>query len=543
MRDRRAAPRPPRVRARGAAIAAFVVLAAMAPAAASAAGTQEVAAELPYTCTFPSGQRPAAVRVSATFPDRAAAGEAFTPTDVTTTVVLPAEAVADLTAAGATTARAATRLTVGVTRNEAAAEATWRGTAEPVALPESGPLTLTTMGDVPSVTGRGDGDLTFSAGALAVDLALGTADGTPAGPGPLTVDCAPDGDPPALQPLVTVPVGPGTPAPGGAPSSPDASPGSPAPSAGPPDGPRDGSQDGPQEPEGPAEHQGDRAPRGEGDPPGGTAAADRDAPPCRYDDEHPSTPSSLNAYVTGHTNVNKLKGASLQPAFCMLIEQGNPVDGPPDPDHLVFDTASRADLHHEGRRRTPPFESTFLTFDFVPVKATMVLEQTGPVTIDARIRMRLTDLRTTTDTYVRAPLLLRVTALEVNGTPLAVAPGCRTTSPLTSPEPDPAAHPGDHLVLYGRGEQELGLPATGYLLLSGGTLTGEVTVPAFTGCGTADGENLDRLLTASVSGPGNHVKQIQGQTCSIANPVFGDEFNAPQCTEDLQPAVVPRPER
>ncbi|CAM5523072.1 hypothetical protein SHIRM173S_11111 [Streptomyces hirsutus] len=86
------------------------------------------------------------------------------------------------------------------------------------------------------------------------------------------------------------------------------------------------------------------------------------------------------------------------------------------------------------------------------------------------------------------------------------------------------------------------MPATGYLLLSGGVLSGEATVPAFTGCG-AGGENLDRLLTASVSGPGNQIKQVQGQTCSIANPVFGDEFNAPQCTSDLQPHVIPVPER
>ncbi|CAM5523028.1 hypothetical protein SHIRM173S_11110 [Streptomyces hirsutus] len=432
---RAAASRPPRIRARSAAIAAFVVLAAMVPAVASAAGTQEVDAELPYVCTLPSGRQPAEVRVSAAFPDRVKAGEAISPTDVTTTVELPAEAVADLTALKAATAQAATRLTVGVAQNESAAEATWRGTAEPVALPGSGPLTLTATGDVPSVTGRSDGDLTFSAGNLAVDLALGTADGAATDPGSLTVDCSPAEDAPEKGLLATVQVGTDTAEPSGSPSSSDSSPGAPAPSSGTPDEPED--------------RQGDRAPKVAENPPG--AAADRDAPPCLYDDEHPATPSSLNAYVTGYTNVKKLNAASLLPPSCMLIEQGNPVDGPPDPDYLIFDTVSQGDFHDEGRKRTPPFESTFLAFGFTPVTATMVLEQTGPVTIHSRIKMRWSDFRTITDTYVRAPLTLRVTDLEVNGTPLDVGPGCRTEKSLTSLEPDPANHPGDHLVLYGQG--------------------------------------------------------------------------------------------
>ena len=520
---RPAVPRPSRVRTRSTAVVAFAVLAAMVPAASSVAGTQEVDTELPYLCAFPTGRFPAEVRISAAFPDRVEAGEAISPAGVTTTVELPAEAVAELTALEAVSARAATRLTVGVAQNEGAAEATWRGTAEPVTLPASGPLTLTATGDVPSVTGRSDGALAFSAGNLAVDLALDAAEGATADPGALTVDCSPERDAPEELLLATVQVG--TDEPGGSPSPPGASPGTPDPSSGTPGGGEG--------------RQVDRAPEVTDAPSG--AAADRDAPPCRYDDEHPPTPASLNAYITGHTNVKKLKGASLLPPSCMLIEQGNPVDGPPDPDHLIFDTASHGDFHYQGRKQTPPFRSTFLTFGFTPVTATMVLEQKGTVTIDSRIKLRLSDFRTITDTYVRAPLTLRVTALEVNGTPLDVGPACRTETPLTSADPDPANHPGDHLVLYGRGEQDLGLPATGYLLLSGGTLSGEATIPAFTGCG-AD-EDLDRLLTASISGPGNEIRQVQGQTCSIANPVFGDEFNAPQCTSDLQPYVIPVPER
>ncbi|MFE9925056.1 DUF6801 domain-containing protein [Streptomyces sp. NPDC005774] len=535
MRGHRAAvPRPPRVRARSATIAAFVVLAAMIPAAASAAGTREIGVELPYVCALPSGERPVTVRVSAAFPERAEAGEAFSPTDVTTTVELPAEAVADLTASEAATVRAATRLAVGVTQNEAAAEATWRGTAEPVTLPGSdsdsgsgsgsgsGSLTLTTTGDVPSVTGRGDGDLTFRTGALAVDLALDAASGTATEPGSLTVDCSLAGDAPGKGLLTTVPVGPETADPDGTPTPSDPSPGS----SGSPSGPQD-------EPEG---RQGNRAPEGAESPPRGTAA-DRDAPPCLYDDEHPSTSASLNAYVTGYTNVKKLRGASLLPLSCVLIEQGpTDIDFFPDFSGGYLSQHSEGTLRHQGRAQTPPFEATFLTFGFTPTKASMVLEQTGPMTMDANGETSFVTLATSLETRVRIPLVLKVTALEVNGTPLAIGPDCRTERPLRSPEPDPAKFPGDHVLLTGKGTHQPPDQPVGYLLSSGGALTGEVTIPAFTGCG-AGGENLDRLLTASVSGPGNYIKQTQGQTCAV------QVFNENECTEDLQPLKIPVAER
>ncbi|WP_416530549.1 DUF6801 domain-containing protein [Streptomyces coelicoflavus] len=539
-----AAPRPPRTRARArarsASIAAFVVLAALVPTTASASGTQEVEAELPYVCALPSGQLPATVRVAAEFPARAEVGEAFTPSGVTTTVELPEEAVADLAGHGAAGVRAATRLEVGVAQNAATARATWRGDAEPVELPESGPLTLVARGDVPSVAGRGDGNLTFSAGSLAIDLVLEAADGTATDaatatatadsgtrPGSPAVDCTLAEDAPGQGLLATVPVGTGTGAPSGSPSSPGPAGTSGAPDEGQPDGRGDRQR----------ERQSERSPEVLENTPG-TAPDRDDAPPCRYDEQHPPTDVSLNAYVTGYANVKKMKGAAYLPPSCVLIEQGVPVPGPPDPDYLIFDTVSYANFHYQERRQTPPFEATFLSFDFTPVKATMVLEQTDTMRIDSRMKMSMTDFSTTTDTYVRAPLVLHVLDLEVNGTPLDVGSECRTETSLMSEDPDPANFPGDHLVLYGRGELLIGQPATGYLLLSGGVLSGEATIPAFTGCGT-DGEDLDRLLTASVSGPGNLVKQVQGQTCAIAAPVFPSPTNEGQCTEDLQPYEIP----
>ncbi|MCZ0982784.1 hypothetical protein O1L60_38320 [Streptomyces diastatochromogenes] len=245
---------------------------------------------------------------------------------------------------------------------------------------------------------------------------------------------------------------------------------------------------------------------------------------------------SLSAYITGYSNVRKLGGANLIPPTCTLIEQGLPniVLGPDGNMHVV--TPAEGNLSYQGRKQTPPFKATFLTFDFVPVTATLILEQTGPMSIDSDVLLIFpTNILTT---YVRVPLTLRVLDVEVNGARLDVGPSCRTEKPLSSPEPDPATHPGDHLVLTGRGSQTVPDPPVGYILTGGGPLTGEVTIPAFKGCG-AGGENLDRLLTASISGPGNYIKQMQGSTCSVGAPEPPMDF----CTEDLQPRQVPKPER
>ncbi|MFH8761545.1 DUF6801 domain-containing protein [Streptomyces althioticus] len=520
-------PRSRRARAALTATAAFVVLAALVPATASAADTQEVDAALPYVCAFPSGPVPATVRISAEFPQRTRAGEAFSPAGVTTAVELPAEAVADLAGSDVTEVRAVTALAVAVAQDAATATALWRGGSDPAALPESGPLTLTTTGDVPSVTGQGDGDLTFTAGDLVLGLTPGPADGS--GDGEATgipaVDCALAEDAPDDGLLVTVPAAPGLPGTSTPPSAPAPGGTSPAPGSG------------------PRERQEGRS--------GGTAesvqgaAADRDVPPCRYGEDNPPTPLSINAYVTGYANVKKQKAASYLPPSCVLIDGGEfqfPIDEPPDPERLVMVLTTYGRFDYQGRPETPPYDSTFLSFDFTPVKATMVLKQIGPMRIDARMEMSYSDLFTTTVTHVRVPLIAQVTALEVNGVPLDVGPSCRTEKSLTSVEPDPATHPGDHVVLYGKAEQAIGEDVVGYTLLTGGPLAGEVTIPAFTGCGTG-GEDLDPLLTASVSGPGNHIKQVQGQTCTPLVPVFETPETRGQCTEDLQPFQIPVAER
>ncbi|MGA5068317.1 DUF6801 domain-containing protein [Streptomyces exfoliatus] len=520
-----------------------MALAPLLPAAAVAVGTLKVDTALPYVCTLPSGPQAATVRITADFPERAAAGEEIRPTDVITTLELPAAAVADLTVLEAATVRAETRLTVGVAQNGQQAEAAWRGTSPSLDVPAEGPFTLTTTGDVPILTTGGPGDLSLTAGSLGVDLAPSTADGAATVPASLSVTCVPAEETESRRVLATLRVGPGpttgepsaTPTPSTAPSSalPSSPPSSlPSPPPSRPTGrePASGTSGASRSPA--AGRTADSGPQAADDAAPGTEAARPPAPTCRNDEP---TSKSLTAYITGYSNVRKLNGANVIPVSCTLIEQGDPeIVFLPDGIHLF--QKSDAELSYEGRRQTPPFEATFLTFGFAPTTATLVLEQVGPMSVESDILLVFPD--NIAETYIRAPLVLRVLDVRVNGTRLDVGPSCRTAKPLSSPEPDPAKYPGNHLVLLGKGQLLNGTDASGYVLTSGGPLTGEVTIPAFENCGTG-GEDLDRLLTASISGPGNYVKQIQGQTCAVGVEVPTEG----QCTEDRQPYVVPKPAR
>ncbi|MFG3487792.1 DUF6801 domain-containing protein [Streptomyces sp. NPDC047972] len=546
MRGQRAALRPGRAQTRGAAIAALVALAPLLPAAAVALGPQEVDTRLPYLCTLPSGPQPATVRIRATLPDRVSVGGTIEAADVSTTLELPAAVAAELTALEAATVRAETALTVGVGQNGGSTDVGWLGTAPPTPVPGDGPLVLTGTGDVPALTTDTAGELTLRAGNLTVGLAPSKTDGTPTGPASLAVSCVPGPDAEDRTLLASIPVAPGssaTPSPG-APSTPPT-----VPSPAPPSVPARPSAAPPGQTGAPAGRETARGTTGAPDPaspaapgkgprvaaedPPGAPAVRPKAPPCVT--EKP-TSTSLSAYITGYSNVRKLDGASLIPVSCVQLEQGEPViDFRPDGTlHLL--QKSEGSLLYQGRKQSPPFTSTFLTFGFAPTTATLVLEQAGPLVVESDVLLVFPD--NIAETYIRVPLVLRVLDVEVNGTPLDVGPDCRTATPLASPEPQPDKYPGDHLVLLGKGQLLNGTDATGYVLTSGGPLTGEVTVPAFKGCG-AGGENLDRLLTAAISGPGNHIRQIQGQTCAVGVEVPTEG----QCTADRQPYVVPRPER
>ncbi|MFJ4475886.1 DUF6801 domain-containing protein [Streptomyces xanthochromogenes] len=496
------------VRSRGAVAAATVVLAAIVPGADVALGDQRTSAELAYTCAFPAGPHPVKVQVAARFPARAATGAAIRPAEVTTSVTLPEAAVAELTGLRAATTGATTRLTTEVAQNGAAAKALWLGTAPSVPLTSPGGAVFRATGDVPTVTANSPGDLTVTAAGLTLEFRPVTAEGGATDPATLSVPCTPA--PGAKGLLATVPIGTAS-----SPPAPTPSTSATAPAAG-------GASRGTPE----------SAPRIA--PPKAAAAPAATAPKCQGDT---TDPLALAAYTTGYSNVTKMGNASLIPVFCSKVVQGpnqlKRIEVRPGVFELHLLQNSVGRLDYQGRAQTPPGPATFLTFGFMPTTATMTLEATGPLSIES-------DLNNTAghgETYIRAPLVLHISDVKVNGTPLDVGPNCRTTGPVYSTDPDPARNTKDHLVLLGELKKGADTVWRGYSLSRGGPLDGSVTIPPFTGCGV--GEDLSPLFTASVSGPANTVKQNQGAPC--ASGIEDDP--AQLCTADKQPTTIPTPLR
>lgn len=481
--------------ARGAAVATAVLLGGMIPGAQAASGVQEIDAELVYTCEFPTGRQSVKVGVSAKIPESARAGQAIQPEDVALDVTLPEGALAGPADSAAATVSAETRLSVDVSQGGQQARAEWLGTTVvPSPVPGTGELTLSTSGNVPYVKPGTSGGLTLDAAALDVVLDLKKADGTPAEPPSVSLNCALDGDQKTV--LAAVDVGDegeeGTPEP--TPS--DALPGEEEDTAGAGDIPEIGAET--------------------------KESAATDAPPCAGD---PSDDFALVAYVTGYANVEKLNGATKFPAACTKIKQGPSRLVPGEDGSLHVYQDSTADLEYKGKPQLPPTSGTFLTFGFMPTTAKLEMTQipSGTAADGTRIPNIHSDLHifngiSENRTDINLEFMLRLYDVEVNGVPLDVGDACRTSRPFT-------------LRLLGLGWY--GREDPGYMLVTGGPLTGSVTIPPFSGCGV--GEDLDDIFTASLSGVTNYVKQIQGAPCI---PVNGSN-----CTAENEPTDIPKATR
>jgi hypothetical protein len=421
---------------------------------------------------------------------------------VSTEVEIPQEGIDELRSLGAALVTPSSSLTVGVSQGKDRASTVWSGTGRPTPLPETGSLDIAAAGSVAALSSGTPGDLVLTAGDFHLDLALLTEKGTPAERPSLSVACTLESADPDSARLATVRV-----------TASDATPSTPSRSSAPPTQPS-------------------RAPAQKGNglelAPSDSPGTKGSGPPCH---ENPTYTVSLVAYLTGLSNVNKLGGASLIPVSCTQVDQG-PSQLTPKPDGLHIFQHSVGRLFNNGATQSIPGRSTFLTFGFTPTSAVMVLEQTGPMTIDSDLNLT----KGHGDTDIRIPLVIRLSDVRVNGTPLDVGPNCRTRGSLYSKDPDPSRDTKDHVHL--RGTVERGPTGNvGYTLTSGGPLTTTLTIPPFTGCGV--GEDLDGLLTASISGSENYTKQVQGQVC------WPDQVprRPDECTEDGQPVVIPTPER
>lgn len=208
-------------------------------------------------------------------------------------------------------------------------------------------------------------------------------------------------------------------------------------------------------------------------------------------------------FITGYSDVAKLNGAVLlqpkPPAKPGLVN----VDFAESHRFINHNTElverSTAELYYKGLHELPPVQATFLTFRFVPVTATLHLIELTPIKIVSV--SGITGLPFPITVRAASKILVRVSDVTVNGVPLNVGTQCRTASPV-------------NLVLIGKGDNTI--PPRGYTVPTGGPLSGMIKIPPFINCGVS--ENLDPLLTGSISGPGNFVKMTQGKLCGPSQP-------------------------
>lgn len=432
------------------------------------AGAQAIDAALAYTCPFPAGARQVTVKVAGTFPSARAVGDRLWPRHVTMTPTLSRAALADLTGLDATSVTASARMTVTVAQKGTSSTSVWSSRTPSTPIPGSGDLPLPGPAMVSPVTAEATGSAAFIAGPLTFVLTPHKADGGATNPPSIPLNCRIGLGPGAI--LAHVPVA-------GPSGSAARSPGAGAATA---------------------------LPR--------TARQPLDDDPCLLVEDLDPVPGE--AYMAGYSNVKKLDGATRlgvengETTGHVLLELAYRVILNLCATDSSFDVLSRGLLDYHGRHQLPPTQATFLTFGFMPTTATMELtEPEGTdVEVDSHSFFDGTDFHE--ESTVTSPFWVRIHDVLVNGKPLEVGPHCQTVTPVA-------------VTLTGKSPE--------YTVNTGGPLTGYATFPAFGGCGV--GEDLDPLFTASISGPGNFMKLIQGVPCTRPpdqDPVNCDPIDRPR---------------
>lgn len=203
--------------------------------------------------------------------------------------------------------------------------------------------------------------------------------------------------------------------------------------------------------------------------------------------------SNAAALVTGTTNVRKAKTVVTLP-LTLLRTYAN------ETSHItkkiLYSKSPIWAVTHLGKHPRygffPVAHSAVLGFGAIPITADLHLRQIVrhgqivPIVLYSRNGTQFPFA--TYPTHVRGAVNVRVSNVRVDQVPLHVGRNCHTVVPMK-------------LRLTGT--------APSYGLFTGGPLHGTVTIPPFTGCGTG-GDNLDPLLTGTISGPGNKLVQHQG---------------------------------
>jgi hypothetical protein len=426
-------------------------------AASGAGGSHPVHVGLSYSCRFPSATYPVTAIVSATFPASAASGTPIQPAGLEVMITLPKQAVAYLRGLGAATVSATGELAVTATSHGTPAEAAWQlRTSTAVAVPASGSLTLDSTGAAPPAAASAPGIVRFVADGLTMLLTPQSASGATTNPANVSASCQLAAGTPSRLASVSVT---------------SASPSASASAS-------------------PSVHHKATSPKKKNPklkiPKG-----------CGHIKVH-GFGQAVCGYIVGYSDVKKLYGAAaLGPVLVNIDFAYRHVI---HHNHLIAYTTGR--IYNEadhGEPVFPPVRSTFLGFGFVPVTATLTLREVGTINIVSNSITNKPPYRLSLT--AKSKVAISVSDVTVNGVPLQVGSGCRT------------AHPAE-LTLHAHGANTF--PPRGYTIPTGGPLTGTLTIPKFVHCGVT--QNLDPLLTGSISGPGNFAKMIQGELCGPADP-------------------------
>jgi Family of unknown function (DUF6801) len=452
-------PRPLGVRGRVTIASALVLAAGLIAAVASitaasgAGGSHQVRADLGYSCRFPSATYQVSAVVAASFPASAASGTPIQPASLQVTITLPRQAVAYLRGLGAASLTATGSLAVTEEVGSTPLQAAWPlRTSAAAAVPASGSLTLNTTGIAQPAEASATGTVTFSAAGLDFVLTPAAAASTAASPGTAAASCLSTSNASARLASVAVTAAAGS---ASASASSSAQPQAKSPVT--------------------------------------KAVAKPRFPKGCGDIKVHGDGEAVCGYIEGYSDVKKLYGATLLGPVLVNIDFAYR--------HLIAHRKLTAwssgriyNQADEGSSVFPPVRATFLGFGFVPVTATLSLREVGPIRIVSvsGITAPPYPIAVTAKTRVA----ISVSDVTVNGVPLKVGPGCRAAY---SPK----------LTLTGHGTNTF--PPRGYTVPTGGPLSGTLTIPPFVHCGVT--ENLDPLLTGSISGAGNFAKMTQGKLC------------------------------
>jgi hypothetical protein len=438
--------------------AGLVAAVASITAASGAGGSHQVRVDVNYSCRFPSAIYQVSAVVAATFPASAASGTPIQPAGLHVTITLPKQAVAYLRGLSAASVAATGSLAVTERADGTPQQAVWQlGTSAADAVPASGGLTLDTTGTAPPAEASAAGTVTYAAGGLDLSLTPHTGGSAATSPASVAASCRSASKASAQLASVSVTAT-------GASASPSASSSAQLPA---------------------------------GSPTQKTAAKTKFPKGCGDIKIH-GVGTAVCGYIAGYSDVKKLYGATLLgPVLVNLDFAYRHVIGKRN--LVAYSTGWIYNQQDDGKHVFPPVRATFLGFGFVPVTATLSLQEVGPIRIVSvsGITAPPYPIAVTAKTRVA----ISVSHVSVNGVPLKVGAGCRAAY---SPK----------LTLNGHGTNTF--PPRGYTVPTGGPLSGTLTIPPFVHCGLT--QNLDPLLTGSISGPGNFAIMTQGKLCGPADP-------------------------